>query len=42
MGFHFFELPQLPLWFSLFKAETEEELEKRAVQGLKERSEQNV
>ena len=38
MGFHFFELPKLPdavdendmllLWLSLFKAETEEELEK--------------
>ena len=38
MGFHFFVLPQLPsdagednmllLWLSLFKAETEEELEK--------------
>ena len=40
MGFHFFELPKLPaevsgndmllLWLSLFKAETEEELEKIA------------
>lgn len=38
MGFHFYELPKLPvdvseynmllLWLSLFKAETEEELEK--------------
>ena len=38
MGFHFFELPKLPadvsednmllLWLSLFRAETEEELEK--------------
>ncbi len=38
MGFHFFELPKLPdkidgkdmllLWLALFKAETEEELEK--------------
>ena len=38
MGFHFFELPKLPddvrednmllLWLSLFKAETEEELER--------------
>ena len=38
MGFHFFELPKMPvdvggdnmllLWLSLFKAETEEELEK--------------
>ena len=38
MGFYFFELPKLPsdvgeddmllLWLSLFKAETEEELEK--------------
>ena len=38
MGFHFFELPKLPddvsqenmllLWLSLFKADTEEELEK--------------
>lgn len=37
MGFHFFELPKLPddvnqedmllLWLSLFKADTEEELE---------------
>lgn len=42
MGFHFFELPKLPtdfnknnmllLWLSLFKAETEEELEK--IKGL--------
>jgi len=44
MGFHFFELPKLPadiengdmllLWLSLFKAETEEELEKIRAMGV--------
>lgn len=46
MGFHFFELPKLPddvsennmllLWLSLFKAETEEELEKIKEMGVPE------
>ena len=47
MGFHFFELPKLPddvdeddmllLWLSLFKAETEEELEKTASSEFREK-----